>query len=73
MSPPRGPTAPPSAPSGAASGSATFSRYAALLSVGDLEQSDDMRGVLQEAVEAVRDRVGWANLRSNSWESDGGL
>ena len=70
MSPPRGPTAPSAAASGSAPSS--FSRYAALLSVGDLEQSDDVRGV-QEAVEAVRDRVGWANLASNSWESDGGL
>lgn len=73
MRPPRGPAAPPSPASASASGSAAahFSRYAALLSLGgggDLERPE-----VRDAIEAVGDRVGWANLGSNSWRSDRGL
>ena len=48
----------------------SFSRYAALLSLGsDLE--DDLG--FGEAIEAAGERVGWASLDSNSWRSDRGL
>ena len=49
-----------------------FSRYAALLSLGDGDLGDNDFGV-QDAVEAAGDRVGWANLHSNSWRPDKGL
>ena len=49
----------------------SFSRYAALLSLGESDLCDNDPGV-RDAVEAAGDRVGWANLGSNSWRSDGG-
>ena len=75
MRPPRGPAAvppPSSSPppmSTSASAAAPFSRYAALLSLGD--GGGDL--AVRDAVDAAGERVGWANLGSNSWRSDGGL
>ena len=69
MRPPRGPAAPPSPPPAPASAAAPFSRYAALLSLG----GDIADLGVRDAVEAVGEQVGWANLGSNSWRSEGGM
>ena len=55
------------------SATAPFSRYAALLSLGDGDLGDNDPGGVRDAVEAAGDRVGWANLHSNSWRPDKGL
>ena len=49
----------------------SFSRYAALLSLGGSDLKDGLG--FGEAIEAAGERVGWASLDSNSWRSDRGL